>query len=108
MTSLQQSRQRQQYYTSRAAGGCGDNSDYSPALASMRERRSSLGGVAGGDYSGEMDYGEGGGMRGGDLDARLASLGLGLGGHGHDSGVVIRVVLVVVVAVVVKRVGFHA
>ncbi|KAK7500181.1 hypothetical protein BaRGS_00008728, partial [Batillaria attramentaria] len=82
LQNLQQSRQRLQYYTSRGLGGnAGGDSSSGGNMSSLREqRRSSLGGVAGGDYSGEMDEVEGGGVRGSDLDARLASLGLGLGG----------------------------
>lgn len=79
LTTLQQSRQRLHYYTMRGlGGGSGAGGDTSNIAYLREQRRSSLGGVAGGDYSGQME--EGGGVRGGDLDARLASLGIGMGG----------------------------
>nr|KAG5708872.1 hypothetical protein BaRGS_009281 [Batillaria attramentaria] len=64
LQNLQQSRQRLQYYTSRGLGGnAGGDSSSGGNMSSLREqRRSSLGGVAGGDYSGEMDEVEGGGV----------------------------------------------
>lgn len=74
LSSVHQTKQRLQYCVSRIAGtGCGDSHEYS---STVRDRRNSLGGVAGGDYSGTVDDTEGGVRGGGDLESRLASLGL--------------------------------